>query len=222
MNEGALRQDIVEACRRLYLRGMVAANDGNISARISETEILITPTGVSKGYITADQIILVGTDGAPLSGYMKPSSEMKMHLAVYASRPDVRAVVHAHPPHATAFAVAGLRLDRVSLAEAVLALGNVALAEYGTPSTQEIPQAVQRHIAHSDALLLANHGALTVGTEPMDAYFKMESLEHYAHITLLARLLGGEKELDARQRGELMRVRAEVYGKKNLPCANGQ
>jgi len=147
---------------------------------------------------------------------MKPTSEMKMHLAVYEIRCDVYAVVHAHPPHATAFAVAGLDLDKITLPEVVFSLGSISTAEYGTPSTQEIPLAVERHIRHSDALLLANHGALTVGANVMEAYFKMETLEHFAKISILARQLGGERVLDEKQQQELFRVRTEVFGKLTL------
>lgn len=213
-----MKLDIVEVGRRLYNKGFVASNDGNISIRISDSEIIITPTGVSKGFMNAADLITVNLDGNVISGGKKPSSEMKMHLAVYRKRPDVKAVVHAHPQKATAFAVANLGFEKITLPEVVFSLGCISLAEYGTPTTYEVPEAVGRHIGGSDALLLANHGALTVGSDVYDAYYKMETLEHFASISLYARSIGGEKALDARQTDELFRVRREVYGKNDTFC----
>lgn len=221
IDEALARREIVEAGRRLYAKGMVASNDGNISVRLSDDELLITPTCVCKGDMEEGRLLKVAMDGTVLSGSGKPTSEMKMHLAVYMARNDARAVVHAHPPHATAFAVAGLPLDRITLPEVVFSLGSIALAEYGTPSTEEIPRAVRKHIVGSDALLLANHGALTMGAGAMDAYFKMETLEHFAHISLLARQLGGERALDGEQCRKLYDVRTSVYGKSELAPKEG-
>lgn len=213
--ESVLRREIVEVGKRMYQKNLVASNDGNISCRLSDTEILITPTGVCKGDMTEDQLLKIDLDGNIISGYMRATSEMKMHLMVYKERLDVKAVVHAHPQKATAFAVARIGFDKVTLPEAVFALGNIALTEYGTPSTVELPNAVKKHIVYADALLLANHGALTVGKTPMEAYFNMETLEHYAAISLYARQLGGEKCLDEAQTRELFRIRSEVFGKPN-------
>lgn len=218
VGENNFRLEIVEAGKRLYQKGLVASNDGNISVRLNENEILITPTGVCKGDMTSDQMLKVDMEGRLISGFMKPTSEMKMHLAVYRKRSDVKAIVHAHPPKATAFAVAGKTLDKITLPEVIFSLGSVSMAEYGTPSTDEIPKAVERHIDNSDALLLANHGALTVGSSVMDAYYKMETLEHFASISLYARMLGGERVLDQRETEKLFKVRTEVYGKANLQC----
>ncbi len=212
-DESKLRQDIVEVGKRLYAKGFVASNDGNISVRTGENEILITPTCVCKGDMSAEQLIIVDMDGKLVSGFLKPTSEMKMHLAVYRKRQDVKAIVHAHPQKATAFAVAGKGLDKITLPEVVFSLGAVNLAEYGTPSTDQVPKTVEKHIMSSDALLLSNHGALTVGTSVMEAYYKMETLEHFAAISLYARLLGGEKALSSQQAEALFRVRAEVFGK---------
>lgn len=211
--ETQLRLEIIEVGRRMYQKNMVASNDGNISCKLADGEFLITPTGVCKGDMSPDQLLKVDGVGNVLSGHMRATSEMKMHLAVYEERPDVRAIVHAHPQKATAFAVANLPLDPTTLPEAVFALGNIALAEYGTPSTEEIPTAVRKTIGGADALLLANHGALTVGKSPMEAYFNMETLEHFASISLYAHMLGGAKPLDERQTSELYRVRSEVFGK---------
>jgi len=207
LNEAQARKDIVEIGRRLYANGYVASNDGNISVRLSQNEIIITPTGVSKGSMGEDDLLLVNLAGEVLTGALKPTSEMKMHLAVYRLRPDAMAVVHAHPQKATAFAVAGIPLERVTLPEAAVALGPVRLADYGTPSTEEVPQAVERSLGDSDALLLANHGALTLGRDVYDAYNKMEILEHFASISLYARLLGGERELPCEKAQALFRMR---------------
>jgi len=188
--EADFRQTIIEAGKRLYQKDFVASNDGNISVRLSDRELLITPTGVSKGFMTPDQILKVDYDGNLISGFMKPTSEMKMHLVIYHCRPDVESVVHAHPPTATGFAVAGESLDKISLPEVVYNLGQIRLSEYATPTTEEVPEVVAKQITCCDAMLLANHGAITVGKDVMDAYYKMETLEAVAKITLVARTLG--------------------------------
>ncbi|MGI6113171.1 MAG: class II aldolase/adducin family protein [Mahellales bacterium] len=220
MIENRIKQDIIEVGKRMFYKGFVASNDGNISARLSENEIIITPTGVSKGYMSVSDLIKVDMEGNVVAGSKKPSSEIKMHLAVYRKRPDVKAIVHAHPPAATAFAVANKGLDRITLPEVIFSLGSISMAEYGTPTTNKLPMAVEKHIGRSDALLLANHGALTVGKDVMDAYYKMETLEHFAQISVYARLLGGERVLDEEETRELFRVRKEVYGKDNPLCTN--
>ena len=161
--EDAFRADIVEVGRRMYARGYVASNDGNISIRLDDATILTTPKSVSKGFMTPDMMVVVDLDGKKIRGTRDASSELLMHLEVYRNRPDVRAVVHAHPPTATGFAVAGIPLDRAVLAEVVTTLGSIPIAEYGTPSTPELPAAVRKYIKAHDGLLLANHGALTIG-----------------------------------------------------------
>jgi L-fuculose-phosphate aldolase len=177
MQEEQARLQIVEAGRRLRDRFFVAANDGNISARLSADRILITPTSVNKGDVTVEQILMIDMQGKVISGSMLPSSETKMHLAVYRTRPDVTAIVHAHPPAATGFAACHIRLDAdVILPEIVFGLGRVGFAEYGTPTTEEIPNAVEKEIPGCDAVLLSNHGALTVGADVMQAYYRMEVL----------------------------------------------
>lgn len=205
--DSQIKNEICEIGRRIYSNGFVAANDGNITVKVGDDEIWATPTGVSKGYMTPDMLIKVNSDGAILEGTWKPSSELKMHLRVYKERPDVRAVVHAHPPTATGFAIAGIPLDKYTMPEAILSLGSVPLTPYGTPSTDEIPNAVSKYLQNHDAFLLANHGALTVGCDLMTAYFKMETMEFYAKISLVARLLGGEKELNNQQVEKLMDIR---------------
>jgi len=209
------RQRIVEAGRRLHDRFFVASNDGNISARLAEDRFLITPTGVNKGDLASADLLLVDGQGKVLSGTRKPTSEMKMHLGIYRQRADVQAVVHAHPPAATGFAACRIRLDQdVLLPEVIFSLGRIGFAEYGTPTTEEIPQAVEKEIANCEALLLANHGALTVGEEVLAAYYRMEVLEMYARVRLVTRLLGEPKALNDEQVRELEKVRqAQGWGR---------
>jgi L-fuculose-phosphate aldolase len=203
MNVESLRADIVEVGRRMYARGYTASNDGNISVRIGPDRLLMTPKSVCKGFMTPDMMCVTDLDGKKVSGDRDPSSEALMHLEVYRQRPDVNAVVHAHPPMATGFAVAGIPLDRAVLAEVLTTLGSIPLAEYATPSTAELPEAVRRYIKAHDGMLLANHGALTVGADLFSAYYKMETIEHFAHISLVARLLGRENLIS---RDEVMRL----------------
>ncbi len=208
--ESQLRKDIVEVGRRIWLRGYVAANDGNISVRIGPDEFLCTPTGVSKGFMTPEMVIKVNGRGERISGTLKPSTEIKLHLGVYRDRPDVNAVVHAHPPVSTAFAVAGLPLSKCTLPEVIISLGNIPLAQYGTPSTEELPAAIAKYVKDHDAFLLENHGALTVGTDVYNAYHKMETMEHFATISLAARQLGGEQELPSHQVSRLIEIRNKM------------
>jgi len=203
MNVESVRADIVEIGRRMYSRGYTASNDGNISVRIAPDRPLMTPKSVCKGFMTPDMMCVTDLNGQKISGDRDPSSEALMHLEVYRQRPDVNAVVHAHPPTATGFAVAGIPLDRAVLAEVLTTLGSIPLAEYATPSTAELPDAVRKYIKAHDGMLLANHGALTVGTDLYSAYYKMETIEHFAHISLVARLLGRENLIS---REEVMRL----------------
>ncbi len=209
--EERLRADIVEIGRRVYERGFVASNDGNISVRLDDDRLLMTPTGVSKGFMTPDMLVTTDLAGRKLTGDRDASSEILMHLAVYELRPDIRAVVHAHPPTATGFAVAGIPLDRAVLAEVVTTLGSIPIADYGTPSTTELADAVRRFIRAHDGLLLANHGALTVARELFAAYYKMETVEHFARISLVARQLGGERVLSREEVNRLQHLRGR-YG----------
>ncbi len=204
--ESLARAAIVEVGRRTYLRGFVAANDGNISVRIAENLVLATPTGRSKGFIREDELVKMTLSGQKLEGPLAPSSEIKMHLRIYEARPDVKAVDHAHPPICTGFAVAGIPLDKCVLAEVVMTLGAVPLAEFAVPSTQELADAVAERIRESDAVLLANHGAVTVGSDVFAAHYSMERIEHLANISLVARLLGGERLLTPRQVKEIAEV----------------
>ena len=201
----SLRADIVEVGRRMYARGYTASNDGNISVRVGDDRLLMTPKSVCKGFMTPDMMCVTDLAGKKIAGDRDPSSEMLMHLEVYRQRPDVKAVVHAHPPTATGFAVAGIPLDRAVLAEVLTTLGSIPLAEYATPSTAELPEAVRKYIKAHDGMLLANHGALTVGGDLFAAYYKMETIEHFAKISLVARMLGGENLIS---REEVVRLQA--------------
>lgn len=190
-----LRQQIIDACRRLDQLGFVPATDGNVSARIGRDEVLITPTMVPKRSLRQEQLLVVGMDGRVKEGSGRPTSEMRMHLTCYWLRPDVTAIVHAHPPVATGFAAARLGLTEPVLPEAVLTLGPVPLAQYATPATDEVARSIEKLITVCNALLLANHGVLTVGATLDQAMERMERVEHLAKITLVSALLGGAKAL---------------------------
>ena len=211
VSEYEIKKQICEIGKRIYDRGMVAANDGNISVKISDNEFLCTPTGVSKGFMTPDFICKVDKEGNVIqaNGNYKPSSEIKMHMRVYAQRPDVKSVVHAHPIYATSFAIAGIPLTQPIMPEAVITLGCVPIAEYGTPSTNEIPDAVEKYLQYYDAVLLENHGALSYSDSLINAYYKMESLEFYAQLLYHARALGGPKELSKAQVERLYEIRRQ-------------
>jgi L-fuculose-phosphate aldolase len=201
LDEKKAKEDIIEIGRRLYARGLIVAGEGNLSIRLNEREILATTRGVCKGYLTPAHIIKTDLKGRKITGdsNLEPSTELKMHLTVYQERPDVFAVVHAHPPTATGFAVAGIPLDKCILPEIIVTIGAIPIADYATPSTEEIPDKIRNIIRGRDALLLANHGALAVGKDIYSAYYYMESIEQFAKILLTARILGGERVLDTQQ-----------------------
>jgi L-fuculose-phosphate aldolase len=184
-----LKQDIVRICRMLHRKNYLAATDGNVSVRLGD-RVLITPSGVNKGLMEADQVITVDLDGSVIAGAGQPSSEIRMHLLAYELRPDVQAVVHAHLPYATACTLAGISLLEPILPEVVITLGGIPTAPYATPGSAEVPEAIREFIKEYDAILLSRHGAMTVGREVTDAYNKMEKLEHTARVVLAARLQG--------------------------------
>ena len=212
MNEYEIKKLMCDIGRRVYDRGMVAANDGNFSVKLNDNEFLCTPTGVSKGFMTPEYICKVDAKGNVLqaNGNFRPSSEIKMHMRVYEKRPDVGAVVHAHPSYATSFAIAGIPLTQPIMPEAVIALGCVPIAEYGTPSTNEIPDRLEKYLPYYDAVLLENHGALTWSTDLLAAYMKMESVEFYAELLYKAKMLGGPKEFDKEQVAKLYEIRRKL------------
>lgn len=214
MEKQAIKEMICDICHKMWQLGWVAANDGNVSARLEDGNILCTPTGISKSFITPEKLVLISPSGEILEreGDYKPSSEMKMHLRCYQDRPDVNGVVHAHPPTATGYAVAGLPLDEYSMIETVVALGAIPLTPFGTPSTDEVPEAIAPYLPEHDAMLLQNHGALTVGCDVMTAYYRMETLELYAKISLNAHLLGGAMEIPSNKIDKLLYLREHYYG----------
>lgn len=196
-NEAESRQLICEIGRRMYERRMVAANDGNISVRLGDNEILCTPTGVSKGFMKPEQMCKVDLSGKVIGDNpgTVPSSEVKMHLRVYQNRSDVGAVVHAHPIFATSFAVMGRGLEEPIMPEVIVNFGRVPLAPYGTPSTVEIPDSIEPYLAEYEAVLLESHGALTWSKDLLSAYMKMESVEFYAELLYRTTQLGGPRLL---------------------------
>ncbi len=212
INEVEIKEKICAIGKRIYDRNMGAANDGNISVKINDNEFLCTPTGISKGFMSPDYICKVDSDGNIIeaNGSFKPSSEIKMHMRVYKKRPDVGSVVHAHPSYATAFAIAGIPLTQPILPEAVISLGCVPIADYGTPSTNEISDSIEKYLPCYDAVLLANHGALTWSSDLMSAYYKMETIEFYAELLFKAKMLGGPKEFDRATVKRLIEVRHEL------------
>lgn len=207
------REVMCDICHKMWQLGWVAANDGNLSVRLPNGDFLATPTGISKSFITPEKLVVIDADGNVLeaeNGY-RPSSEIKMHLRCYKEREDVGAVLHAHPPTATGYAVAHVPLDRYTMIETVAAIGSIPVTPYGTPSTYEVPDAIAPYLQEHDVLLLANHGALTVGADAITAYYRMETLELFAKISLTAHLLGGEKEISEENIQKLIDLR-KYYG----------
>ena len=204
-----LREQICDICHKMWQLGWVAANDGNVSVKLPDGTFLATPTGMSKSFITPEKLVHIDQHGQILdaSAGLKPSSEIKMHLRCYKEREDVGAVLHAHPPVATGYAVANKPLDEYSMIETVIALGSIPVTPYGTPSTYEVPDRIAPYLGEHDALLLQNHGALTVGADLITAYYRMETLELFAKISLNAHLLGGAKEISRENIDRLISMR---------------
>jgi L-fuculose-phosphate aldolase len=206
------RQLIVEIGRRMYEKNFVAANDGNISCRIGNDRILATPTGVSKGYMTEDMMVEMSMDGSVLSGgQWKPSSEVKMHLRVFNENPDAMGAVHAHPTIATCFAIAGIALDKAIYPEALVNLGIVPCVHYELPGSQGVPDSIAPYCKDYNAVLLSNHGALTWGRSLMEAFFRMESLEHYATILMnTGYIIGKARALSSEQIDKVVEIRTKL------------
>ncbi|MBR2282875.1 MAG: class II aldolase/adducin family protein [Ruminococcus sp.] len=213
MNISEVKDQICDVCHKMWQLGWVAANDGNVSVSLGDGTYIATPTGVSKSFITPDILVRINDKGEVIEGAegRRPSSEIKMHLCCYRERPDVGAVVHAHPPTATGFAVANIAIDDYSMIESVIAIGSVPVTPYGTPSTDEVPEAIKPYLPYHDVMLLQNHGALTVGADLITAYYRMETLELFAKISLNARLLGGAQEISRENIDRLCSMRAQ-YG----------
>ncbi len=213
MDINFLKDQMCDVCHKMWQLGWVAANDGNVSVKLGDGTFLATPTGISKSFITPDKLVLIDENANVLEGLegYKPSSEIKMHLRCYKEREDVGAVVHAHPPTATGFAVAGKSLDEYSMIETVIAIGSIPLTPYGTPSTNEVPESIAPFLKDHDVLLLQNHGALTVGCDLITAYYRMETLELFSKISLTAHMLGGAKEIPMPEIDKLLDLRENYY-----------
>lgn len=208
--EAELRRLMVAVARRMHAERYVVATEGNLSVKIDGGRLLVTPTMTSKGSLTPGQLVVTDLDGKRLSGDARPSQEIDLHLKVYRERPDVNAVVHAHPPVATAFTLAGIPLAERSLPEVLVAFGGIPTAPYGTPTTPELAATVEGLIRNSDAILLEKHGSLTVGRTLIHAYENLERLEWAAEVTLWARLLGKVESLPDAQVEKLLRLRASL------------
>jgi L-fuculose-phosphate aldolase len=212
--EHKVHEQVLRVGRLLFDRGWIAASDGNISVRLPDGSILATPAGTCKGMLEPADLVVCDPNGRQIAGERPPTTELQMHLTIYRLREDVRAVVHAHPPVATGFAVACRELNLGILPEVIVRLGWVPLARYGQPGTPALSEAMLPYIGAHDALLLANHGAVAWGEDPMQAFFRMDTVEHYARISLVAHLLGGARPLPRAEIAELFQARAR-YGVKS-------
>jgi len=210
-SEDEQRRDICTAGRWTHSRSFVAATDGNISVRLDSRRVLTSPTGISKGMMTPDDLVITDLRGRKLAGRREASSELAMHLLIYNRRPEVNSVVHAHPPAATAHAAAGIPLNKAMLSELIIALGCIPVAQYGTPGTQELSDALEPMVQHYDAILLANHGVVTCGPDLLTAFFRMETVEHFAQVSLMTEMLGKQVLLSGRDVEKLLVARAR-YG----------
>ncbi|MBK7142655.1 MAG: class II aldolase/adducin family protein [bacterium] len=207
-----IAQQIVEIGQRLAQKGFIAGADGNISARISPSEIMVTPSGLPKGRLAQDDLVLVDPAGAHLRGSRRASSELLMHLFVYGQRPDIMACVHSHPPHVTAFAVVGRPLPTDVLPEVVLVVGEIPLTDYAATGTDEVPRALAPYIARDNAFILGNHGLLTIGRTLEEAWARHETVEHYARILLLASQLGDIRALPPAEVTRLRALKEKLFG----------
>ena len=210
--EAEAKKMILEIGRRMYIKNFVAANDGNISCKVDEETILTTPTGVSKGFMTEDELVKMRLDGTIISqGKRAPSSEVKMHLRIYKERENILAVCHAHPPAATSFAIAGLPLNQAIYPEAIVNLGSVPCVHYETPGSEQLPNSIAPYVRDYNAVLLANHGAVTWGNSLIEAWYRLESLEHYAMVSMYSiNIIGKANMLSNNQINELIQIRKKM------------
>jgi len=208
------KEEIVRYGRMLHERNFVAAFDGNLSVRLKRERILVTPTCVSKGAMRPADLVIVDLEGKRVAGHRNVTSEIGMHLLIYGMRPDVQAIVHAHPPTATGFAAAGMPLTEPLVCEVVMGLGCIPLARYGTPGTSELAQTLEPYVPSYDAILMSNHGVVTYGDTIEHAYMKMETVEHFAQIALVTHLLGQQQPLKQVEIEKLMLARTKYFGAK--------
>ncbi len=210
-SEDEHRRDICTVGRWIHGRGFVASTDGNISVRLDPHRVLTSPTAISKGMMTPDDLVITDLRGRKLSGQRNPSSELAMHLLIYNRRPDINAVCHAHPPTATGYAAAGMPLNKALVSEIVLSLGCIPVARYGTPGTRELSETLEPLVQHYDAILMANHGVVTCGQDLLTAFFRMETTEHFARVALVTELLGKQVLLSGEDVEKLLAARVR-YG----------
>jgi len=213
------RDEIVRFGKLLHQTGLVAATDGNLSVRLENGTFLCTPTVMSKGLMEPEDLVIVDQHAEKVHGSRDASSEIAMHLLIYRRRPDVNAVVHAHPPTATGFAAAGLALDRALCSEIIVTLGSVPLANYETPGTPELAEALAPLVADHDAILMANHGVVTCGADLLNAYMNMETVEHFAKIALVTHLLGKQQTLSDQHVDKLREIRVKYHNHSQVGAA---
>lgn len=206
-----IRSELLDVCSRLYAKEFVAGTDGNVSMRLDTGSFLCTPTARNKGDIGPEDLVVIDNSGRIVEGRSKPSTEIQMHLAYYHARPDVMAVVHAHPPYCTGFATTGQGLTGCVLPEIIVSLGAIPLARYATPSTLDVPASIAEYLPNHDVILLQNHGVVAAGTSVLDAYYALEKTEHAAHILFIARALGGEQKLSETQVEQLREIAGSSY-----------
>lgn len=220
-SEREIRNDIVSVCHMMWQKGFVAATDGNVSVRTGKDRVLCTPSGLSKGLVQARDLVVTDMSGKKLTGEKDVTSEILLHLEIYRRRDDVAGVVHAHPPMATAFSIAGVSLAQCVIPEVVLTMGAIPTSEYATPSSGEGPAAVSDLITRCDALILDRHGSLTVGADVFSAYLKLEKVEHCAQVTLAARQLGRVRTLSTEQVNKLVALRRDMgISGRTIECNN--
>jgi L-fuculose-phosphate aldolase len=218
-SEDQLRQHIADFSQLTYQKGYLASTDGNLSVRLADGNVLCTPTMLNKGFVQPGDPVVVDMKGERVSGERKASSEIAMHLLVYELRPDINAVVHCHPPCATAYAAAGIPLNKALISEVVLALGCIPVAEYGTPGTPELVERLKPYVSNFDALLMANHGVVTYGADLMGAYNRMDTVEHFAKISIYTRILGREQLLSTEDVEKLWVQRQKYFGLEDADAA---
>jgi L-fuculose-phosphate aldolase len=214
-SERQSRREIVFYGKMMHDRGYVAAMDGNLSVRLDENRILVTPTAMCKGMMRTSDLVIVDMEGRRVAGRRNVSSEIGMHLLIYSQRPDIRGIVHAHPRTATGFAAAGMALEQPLVCEVVIGLGSIPLAKYGTPGTPELAEALEPLVAEYDAILMSNHGVVSYGVDLHSAYMKMETVEHFAQISLVTHLLGCQQPLGRHELEKLVEIRGKYQGSKS-------
>lgn len=212
VSEDKFRSEITRFCHLIYEKGFVASTDGNVSARLPDGHIMCTPTVCNKRFVTPEDMVIIDKKGNRIKGERKASSEIAMHLLIYEMRPDINAVVHAHPQCATAYAAAGIPLNKALISEVILALGCIPLTEYGTPGTPELTDELRPFVKDFDALLMSNHGVVTYGANLEDAFNRMDTVEHFAKISIYTKILGRERLLSAEDVEKLRVQRQKYYG----------